>query len=414
MLDKDELKIALEKNHVEMCVFGTLKYIRFRSSYKKIERGSIITEPPRICGSLGVTPKKSAPPFEEKRLQPKAILSGATSSFNFTGGIENDVVFRISPWKFTKSNFFPGFPHIKRIFTLEKGLEKNITDDSIFAEEKIDGYNLRTILIDNEIYGLSRGGIIDSFSSEKLRELIPKKVLGNKLMLCGEMTGNTPYTKPTKNYDVKYYVFDVYDLEKKEYLSSEARYSFLKKNDLESTPYLGKFNIKKDMKKLKELVLNMNKRGGEGIVFKSVDRSQIVKYVNPNADIEDFANTIKMLFDMPIGYFNQRLLRSAIFVKEYGLDVESYGKKLGKCMYEKFAEGLKMLEHDNAIYDEFEIVIKDSTIWNELKSHMSKEVKLELVFKREENEKTRIRFKKIYTKSTKKIREFINGRGITD
>lgn len=353
---KNELKNALEKDDAEIHTLDTLNYIRFRNTYKKIERGSVIT----------------------------------------------------------KDDFFPGFPHIKRIFTLEKGLKKNILNDFVFAEEKIDGYNLRAVLINNEIYGLSRGGIIDLFSTEKLRELIPKKVFERKIMLCGEMIGNTPYTKSTKNYDVKYYIFDIYDLEKKYYFPPEMRYLFLKENKLYPAPYLGKFNQRNDIDKIKRLVLNVNKGGMEGIVFKSMDRTQIVKYVNPNADIEDVANTIKMLFDMPVGYFNQRLLRSAIFIKEHKLDSGIYGRKLGEGIYKKFAEGLKMLERDGMIYDEFEIIIKNRAVWDELKSHMSKEVKLQTVFEREENDKMRIRFRKVYIKSTKKIRAFINGRGITD
>lgn len=352
------VKEALEKGVAEMRSFDTfdnVDYIRFKNSYKQIERGSIIA----------------------------------------------------------KNNFFPGFPHIKRIFTLEKGLEKNICSEPIFAEEKIDGYNLRAVLIENKIYALSRSGIIDAFSTEKLRELLPKNFFNKNLMLCGEMIGNTPYMPKMENFDVKYYIFDIYDLENNCYLQQTEKYSLLKENGLVSVPFLGKFR-KTEIKKLKELVLNFNKAGKEGIVFKSIDRKQIVKYVNPNADIEDMGNTFKMLFDMPIGYFNQRMLRSAIFVKEYGLDTEQYGKKLGKAVYENFARGLKMLEKDGKIYDEFEIVVKNKKIWDELKSHMSKEIKLEIVFEREENGKTKIRFRKIYIKSTKKLRGFLNGKGIVD
>lgn len=356
MLNAAEMKEALEKKHAERREFEGMKYLRFRGAYKKIERGSVIV---------------------------------------------ND-------------GFFPGFPHIKRIFTLEKGLEKNIGSEFVFAEEKIDGYNLRAANILGKVCAFSRGGIIDAFSTEKLREIIPEKVFEKNIMLCGEMIGNTPYTPPAKNFDVKYFIFDIYDLDKEGYFAPGERYAFLKKYGLEPAPFLGKFRRKNDIGKLRELALDLNKTGKEGMVFKSEDRKQIVKYVNPNADIEDIGNTIKALFDMPIGHFNQRLLRSAIFVKEYGLDKEEYGKKLGGLVYEKFAEGLEMLQKDGCIYDEFEILIKDRKVWEELKSHMSRDVKLETVFEKQENGKLRIRFRKIYTKSTKRLREFLNGKGITD
>ncbi|VVB98097.1 RNA ligase [uncultured archaeon] len=356
MAGAEEMRAALAKGAAERGKFGALEYVRFRSPYREIERGSV------------------------------AIKGG----------------------------FYPGFPHIKRIFTLENGLEKNISSERVFAEEKIDGYNLRCVSIGNEIYALSRGGIIDAFSTEKLRGIVPRAIFQGNVMLCGEMIGNTPYTRPTNEFDVKYYVFDIYDLEEGEYLPPEERYALLKRHGLEPAPSFGKFHKKGDLKKLRALALNVNKSGKEGIVFKSEDRTEVVKYVNPNADIEDVGSTIKAIFDMPTGQYNQRILRSAIFIREYGLGKEEYGCKLGKSIYENFAKGLDMLEREGSIYDEFEILVKDTAVWDELRRHMSHEIRLETVFEREEKEGTRIKFRKIYVKSTRKLREFLNGKGITD
>ena len=284
----------------------------------------------------------------------------------------------------------------------------------VFAEEKIDGFNVRGIWTCGAVYALSRGGIVDAFSTEKLRELVPKKAFRERVMLCGEMIGNTPYTRPADDFDVKYCIFDVYDLEDGDFISQEEKYGFLKEYRLEGVPRLGKFNRKTDLKKLRELALNVNKARKEGIVFKSENRGQVVKYVNPNADIEDIGNTVKQLFDMPIGYFNQRLLRSAMFVKEHGLDRGAYGKELGRAVYENFSRALGMLGKEGEIYDEFEIRVKNPAVWDELKSHMGKEVRLEPVSRREEDGRTVIRFRKVYLRTSKKLREFVGGKGITD
>ncbi len=255
---------------------------------------------------------------------------------------------------------------------------------------------------------------MDAFSTEKLRELVPRAIFRSNVMLCGEMIGNTPYTRPSSDFDVKYYVFDIYDLEEGEYLPPEARYELLRRHGLSFAPSFGKFHVKKDQKKLNALALNVNKSNKEGIVFKSEDRTEAVKYVNPNADIDDVAQTVKAMFDMPSGQYNQRILRSSIFIREHGLDQAAYGAKLGAAFYKGMAKGLEMLERDGSIYDEFEILVKDKSVWDELKSHMSREVKLETVFEKEEAGKTRIRFRKVYARSTKKLKEFLNGKGITD
>ncbi|MBI5046523.1 hypothetical protein HZC07_02205 [Candidatus Micrarchaeota archaeon] len=49
------------------------------------------------------------------------------------------------------NRIIPGFPHIKRIFTLCNGLKKNLTCEKIYAEEKIDGFNVRVVSINNQI-----------------------------------------------------------------------------------------------------------------------------------------------------------------------------------------------------------------------------------------------------------------------
>ena len=357
MAGEAEVKKAMAKGYAEKREFNGLEYIRFRAPYKNIERGSVII----------------------------------------------------------RGEFFPGFPHIKRIFTLEKGLERNLEAKTVYAEEKIDGYNARAILFAGKIYGLSRGGIIDAFSTEKFREIVPKKALESGVMLCGEMIGNTPYTKPTNEYDVKYLVFEIYGLGEGEYYPPEERYSFLSKHGLDSVPRLGKFDIgtPEGMKRLGETALNLNKAKKEGMAIKAPGEDTI-KYVNPNADIEDISGSIKALFDMPTGHFNQRMLRSAMFIRDFKLDVKKYGEMMGRSAYESLINGMKMLEKDGCIYDEFEILVREPSVFDELRAHMSKDVRLEVLFKKEEGEKQRIRFRKVYLKSTKKLKEFLNGKGITD
>ncbi|MFH1685811.1 MAG: hypothetical protein ABH983_05915, partial [Candidatus Micrarchaeota archaeon] len=63
---------------------------------------------------------------------------------------------------------------------------------------------------------------------------------------------------------------------------------------------------------------------------------------------------------------------------------------------------------------EFEILIRDKKTWTEIQRHMSKEVRLEKIWEKEENGKTRIRFRKIYLETTKKLTAYVAGSGIVD
>ncbi|MFA6531195.1 MAG: RNA ligase [Candidatus Micrarchaeia archaeon] len=261
----------------------------------------------------------------------------------------------------------PGFQRIKRIFTLEKGLAKNMASEFFWAEEKIDGFNLRVASIGGKLFAFSRGGFVDAFATEKVREMGLEPFFSKlpKYVLCGEMIGNTPYTKPTKKFDIKLFVFDIMD-ENGACVPQEKKYSLIRQFGLPSVPVFGKFSRMKkaDMKKLKKAFLSVNKSGKEGIVMKSEDRKEIMKYVVPNADIEDIANSSHLLFDMPVGFINQRLLRSSLFMKDFKLDNKKYAFALGKAFYDELSRGLESIEKDGYVCDEYEILIKDMKIWD--------------------------------------------------
>lgn len=309
----------------------------------------------------------------------------------------------------------PGFPKIKRIFTLEKGLAKNMPSDEIFVEEKIDGFNLRVASAGGKIFAFSRGGFLDAFSTEKVRGMKLESFFRKypNYVLCGEMIGNTPYTRPAKGYDVKLLVFDIMD-ENSDLVPVEDRYNIIKKFSLPSVPVFGRYKTK-DLKKLREIALSINKDHKEGMVMKSVDRKHVVKYVVPNSDIEDISHASHALFDMPTGFFHQRVLRSAIFIRDMRLDKKKYAEALGTAFYDSLISQLDSAEDGEGVFDEFEITIRDTTIWDKILKHMGKEVKVEIVFRVENNDgSVRIRFKKKYKDTSKRFHEILNGKAVED
>lgn len=304
-----------------------------------------------------------------------------------------------------------GFPHIPRIFTLKKGIGKNI-HAPFFIEEKIDGFNVRIAKVGDSIYAFSRGGFLDPFATEKAREMKLKKFFAKypKYMLCGEMLGNTPYTKPTKKFDVKFLVFDI-DNGTGSYLPCEEKYKLLKQYGISSVHLYGKFNKPKNAERIAMSILKSKK---EGIVIKSKNRAKVVKFVTPFADIDDIEYGSRLLFDLPEGFFLQRVLRSAIFLKDFRLDRSKYGAKLGQAFYKGLIQALKQIEHKGSIIQEFTIRIKDPKIWKKILKHTSKEVKLEKTYQWKKAGYTYIRFKKIYKKTSKKLRDFLRGKSLID
>lgn len=355
-IEKEKVKNAIDRGKAES-MKEEINYIKFRSTYKGIERGTVIAPGKRIIR---------------------------------------------------------GFPHIKRIFTLENGLKKNIKEKTVYIEEKIDGSNIRIAKIKGRIYAFSRGGFLDYFATEKSRELGLEKFFEEhpKYVLCGEMIGNTPYTKPTKEFDVKLLVFDIDDGHGN-YLPCEMKYELLKKYKINSVPFLGKFSAD-DFKEINKLVRQINRARKEGIVIKSEGRLNVVKYVNTNADIDDIKNCAHLFFDMPSGFFNQRILRSSVFIRDYNLDRKKYAKELGTAYITGLIKAMDTVSSGKDIEEEFEIFVKDPSIWDKIRKHTGKEVKLTILWKRNEKGKTRIRFTKTYLETTRKLRAYLNGKGVTD
>ena len=304
-----------------------------------------------------------------------------------------------------------GYPHIKRIFVLGKGLERNIKG-MIYAEEKIDGFNVRIANVDGKTYAFSRGGFLDSFVTEKAREMGLDGFFRDhpSYVLCGEMIGNTPYTAPSKDFDVRLFVFDV-DTGDGSYLSPQKKYDLLKKYGINCVPKLGKC---KDQEEAKKLIRAMIKGKKEGLVFRGDDGKSIVKYVTPFTDVNDIEKSSDMFFDMPIGFYYQRILRSAFFIDEFGLESGKYSEKLGNAFYSGLIKAIRTAKKGEDVDAEFEILIKDKKIWKDIQKHMSRDVGLEKLWERDDNGKTRIRFRKIYRKTTKSLGALASGKGLID
>ncbi len=307
-----------------------------------------------------------------------------------------------------------GFPHIKRIFTLGAGISRNIKGESLYIEEKIDGFNVRIAYIRGKIFAFSRGGFLDAFATEKAGEMKLEKFFKahKNYVLCGEMLGNTPHTEPTKKFDVKLLVFDI-DQGDGKYLPPKEKYGLLVKYKIPGAAKLGRYSTK-NIQKIRSAVKKLNRGKKEGIVIKSADRKTLVKYVTPFADIDDISKCSGRFFDMPAGFFYQRILRSSFSIEDFGYDKDKYALALGRAFYSGLSKSIKKTRKGNKIDGEFEILIKDKKIWAEIKKHMSREVRLEKLWEREDKGKTRIRFRKIYLKTTKKLAAYSAGSGIVD
>jgi ATP-dependent RNA circularization protein (DNA/RNA ligase family) len=231
-------------------------------------------------------------------------------------------------------------------------------------------------------------------------------------VLCGEMTGNTPHTPPTDEYDVRLHVFDI-DGGDGEYLPCREKYDLLRASGVTGVPALGRFSTR-DSAGLGKLALALNRGRKEGMVLKSPDRREAVKYVTPWSDIEDIARTSGLLFDMPSGFYHQRILRSAFFISDFGLGRDEYARMLGQAFYGALGSAIRNAAGGRGVSDEFEVTFRDGGVWDDIRRRMGKEVAVEEIWRRREGAATRLRFRKTYRKSSRTLIALAGGKEATD
>lgn len=61
-----------------------------------------------------------------------------------------------------------GYPKTYRAITLYPTIKKHFID-KVVIEEKLNGYNIRIVKIDGEVYALTRSGYICPFTTKKLK-----------------------------------------------------------------------------------------------------------------------------------------------------------------------------------------------------------------------------------------------------
>ena len=216
----------------------------------------------------------------------------------------------------------PGYPSIGRVQSLAAGLRKHYSGP-FWAEEKIDGFNVRILRHEGTLYALSRGGFVCPFSTDRLPDLLDPGLFDDDpaLVLCAEIAGpDNPYLEghpPQVEEDVALFVFDMMRRGGAGFLPQEEKMALIERYRLPATRIFGRYGPE-DVERLSELILQLDAQGSEGLVFKGETDGRRAKYVTGRSNITDIALCSEQLLDLPPEYFSNRLLRLALFANEHG------------------------------------------------------------------------------------------------
>lgn len=236
-----------------------------------------------------------------------------------------------------------GYPHIGRVLALEAGLRAHFKAP-FWAEEKINGYNVRITQIQGQPIALTRGGFVCPFTTDRLADLMPLEIFQEEpqQVICAEVAGpDNPYLESSPPFiceDVKLFVFDLMTQGETGFLPQRDKQARIKRFDLPAVPLHGYFQPG-ETEKIRALILKLHEEWREGLVFKEDSpRDHRAKYVTGNSNIDDIRATSDNLLDLPPEYFINRLLRLGLFVEEHAL---SPTPELRQALGGAFLDGLR-------------------------------------------------------------------------
>lgn len=367
------------------------------------------------------------PPFIKKFLPDEALESIRLDPYEWDGlsfvrvvqdfkGLPRGTVF----WE---GGVVHGYPRIRRILHLERGISRYLKG-AFHIEEKVDGYNVRVCRIRGGHLAFTRGGFVCPVTTDRLPDLVDLGFFDRRpeAVLCGEVAGpENPYNTEAVPYieeDMRFFAFDLMDGEGR-HLAPEEKYGLLAEAGVPQVRRWGPFG-RDDMGKIRELVLELDSDGREGIVLKPPEpaefRKRTLKYVTLSSCLRDIEASSALMAELPPGFYIQRIMRAVYFSHEFGVPLgDDYLLAAARALYMPNVKLLEEMEKNGEIRESFRVRVRDREALEALMRHLQRGgVKAHLTSMEPSDGGQTARFYKVYQKGTKDMRRKLKGYGFYD
>ncbi|MGQ4833707.1 MAG: RNA ligase [Candidatus Asgardarchaeia archaeon] len=268
-----------------------------------------------------------------------------------------------------------GFPSIKRILLLQVAVPQHFLND-VVVEEKMNGYNIRVISVENKLLAITRGGFICPYTTHRLEKLYGSNLnelissIGEEYTVNGEVVGlENPYTRfyyPEAS-DFDFFIFDIRHSIKNKPIEVMERHELVSSYSLKNVPFKGIIN-KNEITKLYKIINELHRNKREGVVLKDPEnRVAPLKYTTSFINLDDLRQGMFYFFDEGRSFLFSRILREAFMIYEFGnIDLDNYKKALGDTIIEPMLESIKEVSSETGGFEEFVIKVFDEEVINEL------------------------------------------------
>lgn len=283
-----------------------------------------------------------------------------------------------------------GFPSIPRALVLETAVPAQFAGP-VTIEEKLNGYNVRVARVDGDLLGFTRRGYVCPYTTAHVESVLADTDLFGdhpEWMLCGELVGpENPYT--THDYaevdSVWFYVFDIRNRVTGAPLGPERRRAVCTEYGLDAVPSFGTVGPSEAADRVHEVVTDLDTRGREGVVLKSADGQQALKYTTSAIHCADLEHAFSVLFDYGRDFLFTRVVREAFQAAERDEgpeEIRERARDLGEAILSPAVETIRAVARDEPV-GEAHTVRGDPAVIESLLSYF-RDQGLELAVQRDE------------------------------
>ncbi|MCS7143909.1 MAG: RNA ligase [Archaeoglobaceae archaeon] len=309
---------------------------------------------------------------------------------------------------------FRGFPKIKRILYLESGLKRHFGDKKIALEEKMNGYNVRIAKIGEDIYAITRRGLICPYTSEKVRERIPEDFFNEypEHMLCCEAIGSaSPYVPDYYGIEgLEFFLFDIRECKTNKPLSISEKEEIAERYGIRMVEILLKTSVE-DISSVKRVLEDLNSRGREGIVFKDLEMILApLKYTTSFSNCGDLSYAFRNFEEYGRDFMLARIIREAFQSFEFQDNIEERSRRLGKAILSSAIESIKKVSEGKEITEDLRLTFSSEEVLELFKMHLKLlGVNLREIERKTESGKVEVKFERVMRATTDKIRSLLEG-----
>lgn len=273
-----------------------------------------------------------------------------------------------------------GFPKISRTLMLYPSLLKHFSSCSkVAVEEKMNGYNVRVALIGDALVGLTRGGFVCPYTTERAGELINREFFLDHpdLVVCGEMVGpDNPYV-PKSLYGIESLEFFAFDVREKitgKPMPVMERRALMEEYGIKSTRLFGEFDVSEAHVEITNIIRELGSAMHEGVVIKDPQMSlPPVKYTSSQSNCADLRYAFEFYNDFGRDFFFGRVCREAFQSVEFDEDEESLRKRclqLGESILLPMMKTIKKKKAGERITEDVRMRVKSLNTVKEFEEYL--------------------------------------------